>query len=78
MEFGLDLLKKGLIWRVGSGNQIRIWRHNWIPRIPTMKVTGKKVNCRLRWVSKLMRPDGREWDEALIKMIVTGLALSIH
>jgi hypothetical protein len=70
VEFGLELLKKGLIWRVGSGNQIRIWRHYWIPRIPTMKVTGKKVNCRLRWVSQLMRPDDREWDEALIKRVL--------
>jgi hypothetical protein len=28
---GLNLLKKGVIWRVGDGKQIRIWRDPWIP-----------------------------------------------
>ena len=32
ISHGLDLLKKGLIWRVGNGRSIRIWRDNWIPR----------------------------------------------
>jgi hypothetical protein len=26
IEHGLDLLKKGLIWRVRSGTKVRIWR----------------------------------------------------
>ena len=29
---GLELLKKGIIWRLGDGKQIRIWRDPWIPR----------------------------------------------
>jgi len=28
---GLELVKKGVIWRIGSGEQIRIWRDPWIP-----------------------------------------------
>ena len=28
---GLDLLKKGVIWRVGNGALIRTWRDPWIP-----------------------------------------------
>jgi hypothetical protein len=35
---GLDLLKKGLVWRVGNGRNICIWRDNWIPRQSYMKV----------------------------------------
>jgi hypothetical protein len=31
IEHGLDLLKKGLIWRVRSGTKIQIWRDHWIP-----------------------------------------------
>jgi hypothetical protein len=38
---GLDLLKKGAIWRVGSGTQIKIWRHSWLPRGFTLKPVGK-------------------------------------
>uniref|UniRef100_A0A453MYJ1 Reverse transcriptase zinc-binding domain-containing protein n=1 Tax=Aegilops tauschii subsp. strangulata TaxID=200361 RepID=A0A453MYJ1_AEGTS len=29
---GLDLLKRGVIWRVGNGADIRTWRDPWIPR----------------------------------------------
>jgi hypothetical protein len=31
----LDLLKKGIIWRVRSGTKINIWRDAWIPRPPS-------------------------------------------
>lgn len=27
IEYGLELLKKGIIWRVGNGRSIRIWRN---------------------------------------------------
>jgi hypothetical protein len=29
---GFQALKKGIIWRVGDGEQIRIWDDPWIPR----------------------------------------------
>ena len=29
---GLELLKKGIIWRVGDGTLIKTWRDAWIPR----------------------------------------------
>ncbi|KAK1660258.1 hypothetical protein QYE76_048417 [Lolium multiflorum] len=32
IEYGLELLKQGVIWRVGNGAQIRAWRDPWIPR----------------------------------------------
>ena len=31
VQYGLELLKKGLVWRVGKGRNIRIWRDRWIP-----------------------------------------------
>jgi hypothetical protein len=30
-----DLLSKGLIWRVGSGANVRIWGDRWIQSTPT-------------------------------------------
>jgi hypothetical protein len=30
IEYGLDLLKHGIIWRIGSGSKVQIWRDPWI------------------------------------------------
>ena len=59
---GLELLKQGIIWRVGNGSQIRIWRDPWIPRELSLRVTTKQGRCRLRWVSELLDIEGRGWD----------------
>ena len=59
---GLELLKQGIICRVGNGSQIRIWREPWIPRAPSLKITSRKGRCRLRWVSELLNIDVRDWD----------------
>jgi len=34
---GMDLLKKGVVWRVADGASIKIWCHNWIPRSWSLK-----------------------------------------
>jgi hypothetical protein len=31
IQHGLELLKKGLVWRMGGGQSIRIWRDRWLP-----------------------------------------------
>lgn len=58
----LEILKKGIIWRVGNGTQIRIWRDPWIPMEPSLRVTTRQGRCKLRWVSELFDIDGRSWD----------------
>jgi hypothetical protein len=35
---GLDLLKEGIVWRVGSGKEIDVWQDPWIPRRSTRRV----------------------------------------
>jgi ribonuclease HI len=37
--YGLELLKKGIIWRIGSGTSVRLFRDNWLPRLDAPKVT---------------------------------------
>jgi hypothetical protein len=27
-----DLFKEGLVWRVGNGDKIRIWKDKWLPQ----------------------------------------------
>jgi hypothetical protein len=64
---GLELLKKGSIWRIGSGSMVKIWRDNWVPRADSLKVSGMKERCRLKWVSQLIDPVTRSWDKAIIR-----------
>jgi hypothetical protein len=50
ISHGLDLLKKGVIWRVGNGRNIRVWRDSWIPRHSYMKLYSSHRNWRIRYV----------------------------
>jgi hypothetical protein len=64
---GLELLKQGAIWRIGSGAMVKIWRDNWLPRADNMKLSGMRGRCRLKWVSQLIDPETCTWDEAVIR-----------
>ncbi|PNT67131.1 hypothetical protein BRADI_3g21421v3 [Brachypodium distachyon] len=59
IEFGLELIKEGVIWRIGNGQNVRIWRDPWIPRNYSRRPISPRRNCRLRWVSELLTPDGK-------------------
>jgi hypothetical protein len=51
---GLELLKKGAIWRVSDGSKIKIWHHQWIPRGWSLRPSRSKRPCRLKWVAQLI------------------------
>uniref|UniRef100_A0A453S5H7 Reverse transcriptase zinc-binding domain-containing protein n=3 Tax=Aegilops tauschii subsp. strangulata TaxID=200361 RepID=A0A453S5H7_AEGTS len=72
IEHGLELLKKGLIWRVGNGKRIQIQRDQWIPRKSGLKVATFKRRSRLRWVNQLLTSDGSEWNVNLMKDLFHG------
>jgi hypothetical protein len=63
---GLDLVKQGIIWRIGLGSKVNIWRDPWICRSPSRKITLKKGRGRMRWVSQLMVPGRHEWNEQIL------------
>jgi hypothetical protein len=68
ISYGLELLKKGLIWRVGNGKQIKIWRDSWIPRVAYGKILTPKGNRQIRRVSELLAENG-DWNSQLINTI---------
>ncbi|KAG2657216.1 hypothetical protein PVAP13_1KG187831 [Panicum virgatum] len=59
---GLELLKQGVIWRIGDGRKVRIWRDPWIPRELSLRVTTTKGRQRSKWVAELLDANGRQWD----------------
>ena len=69
IEAGLELLKKGVIWRVGNGRDIQIQRDQWLPRKEGLMTASFIRRSRLRWVNQLMLPDMKEWNIPLIKQI---------
>lgn len=69
IEFGLELLKKGLIWRVGNGKSIQIQRDQWTPRKEGVRADNFICRSRLRWVYQLIDPISRSWNQELIQQI---------
>ncbi|PNT62283.1 hypothetical protein BRADI_4g01061v3 [Brachypodium distachyon] len=59
IAYGLELLKEGIIWRVGRGTSIRVWRDNWIPRETHLKPVSLQGRCRSRWVADFLDDNGR-------------------
>jgi hypothetical protein len=64
---GLEVLKRGLIWRVGDGRGIKIWEDPWIPREWIRQLVTPRGNNLLRLVDELIDPARGEWDEKLVR-----------
>jgi hypothetical protein len=62
IEFGLELLKKGIIKRIGNGRGTQFVRDQWIPRNEGLKITHIKKNSRRRWVNQLFLPGTKTWN----------------
>ncbi|XP_073360138.1 uncharacterized protein [Aegilops tauschii subsp. strangulata] len=66
IQHGLELLKKGIIWRVEGGQDIRIWRDWWLPREPSRQPISLQGTCRLRRVAELLDGEG-SWRMDLLR-----------
>ena len=63
---GVELLKEGIIWRIGNGKIVRIWEDPWLPKGNTRKPITPKRGSLLTKVNELINPVTGEWDEQLI------------
>jgi hypothetical protein len=81
---GLELLKKGVIWWVGNGENIRIWEDQWLPCGITRKPITLRRGIILSKVSDLIDPVNADWDKELIqatfwpKDVPKILAIPVH
>jgi hypothetical protein len=66
----IDLLKEGLVWRVGDGKSIHIWNEQWLPT-PTyfLVQSPPRVISADSAVSTLIDSDLRGWNTRLINAI---------
>uniref|UniRef100_J3LWH3 Reverse transcriptase zinc-binding domain-containing protein n=1 Tax=Oryza brachyantha TaxID=4533 RepID=J3LWH3_ORYBR len=63
---GLDLVKKGMVCRVGDGHDIRVWDDPWIPRGSTRKPITPKGRNLITRVADLIDPITNTWDHELL------------
>jgi hypothetical protein len=68
---GLTTLKRGLIWRVGTGEKINIWRDPWIPSSPSRTVIPPRGATIYTKVSDLIDPVTETWDEPLLRSLMS-------
>lgn len=66
---GLELMKKGMIWRVGDGAGLKIWTDPWLPRNHTRKPITPRGRNLITDVDELINPVTGTWDADLVKDI---------
>ena len=63
---GLEVLKEGVIWRIGNGQRVGIWSDPWLPRGVTRKPITPRGSTLLQSVHELIDPISEQWDEQLL------------
>ena len=64
---GLDLLKQGIIWRIGNGESVNILEDPWIPHGKTRQPATYRGATVLTRVADLLDLSSGSWDEALVQ-----------
>lgn len=63
---GIQLLKEGVIKRVGDGRSINIWQDPWVPRNGSPFLITRKGNVVIDCVADLLDPVSGKWDVDLV------------
>lgn len=64
------VLRNGLVWGIGNGEDIHVWDDKWIPTATTYMVQSpRNVLDRHACVSELIDPDTRQWKDDLIAQV---------
>lgn len=66
---GIEVMRKGIVRKIGSGLSVNIWEDPWLADWENMKIQSPcPANCQLKWVSDLVQEDGL-WNWQLIESI---------
>ncbi|KAM0910182.1 hypothetical protein ACQ4PT_014329 [Festuca glaucescens] len=64
---GVELLKEGVVWRIGDGTHVNIWSDQWLNRKDAAKTITPRGRCLLTRVSDLIDPVTNKWDVNLLR-----------
>lgn len=64
---GVEVLKQGIIRRVGDGSNIKIWTDPWLPRDSSRRPITPRGHTVFQLVSDLIDPGTNQWDDTLIR-----------
>jgi hypothetical protein len=64
---GVEIIKEGMIWRVGSGENINMWNDPWILSEQSRKPSSLQGQNVITHVSELIDPVNNIWDEQLVR-----------
>jgi hypothetical protein len=63
----IDLLQEGLIWRIGDGKKVKIWRDKWLNILTTYSIqTPRVLFLEDSKVSELIDQESKWWNRQLI------------
>ncbi|KAA3488752.1 reverse transcriptase [Gossypium australe] len=61
-----EVIVEGMIWRVGSREQVNIWNDPWLPGIEHNKISGYDIDSRWTTVNQLLEVDNYTWNRELL------------
>jgi hypothetical protein len=70
---GLSTFKRAYVWRVGTGENIDIWRDPWIPTSPNLRILSPRGNTIYTKVSELIDLIIEQWDEDILRVLFSSV-----
>ena len=68
---GRELLREGIVWRVGNGASIKIHHDNWIPRQGSLQPLGQQFIPGITQIRHLLNEPGDAWDMDKLQLMFT-------